>query len=235
MTPHAAAAVRYHVATAAEVPVGDDWLTVHERGLLARFRVRKRIQDWRLGRFAAKHAVAGALDEPRLAPEEVEIRPARSGAPTAWSGGMRLPVELSLSHTGGRAVCAVAPFRRPVGCDIEKIESRARVFERDFFTDSEIAWLDRVANQATRPAWVTLVWSAKESALKALTEGLRMDTRDVTVEPPAVPRLPGPEWARFDLVESKDGRRWFGWWRVDEAFTVTIVTHVGTEAPLRVG
>ncbi|MBK7974005.1 MAG: 4'-phosphopantetheinyl transferase superfamily protein [Deltaproteobacteria bacterium] len=235
MSLSGAAPVRYWVADATEVPVDDEWLTARERELLARFQVRKRIKDWRLGRFTAKQAVASALDEPKLDPRHVEIRPAKSGAPTAWSSGQRLPIEISLSHTGGRAMCTVSPLRRPVGCDLEKIESRARAFERDFFTEGELAWVDRVADEATRAGWVTLVWSAKESVLKALGEGLRLDTRDVEVEPPPVTRLPGTSWERFGAVVARASGAWFGWWRIDGSFASTIATHAPSDPPVRLG
>jgi len=229
------APVRYWIAGAADVPADDDWLTARERELLARFHVRKRVKDWRLGRFTAKHAVARALDEPRLEPRQVEIRPAKSGAPTAWSSGQRLPLEISLSHTGGRAMCAVSALRRPVGCDVEKIESRARVFERDFFTTRETDWVDRVASEDTRPGWVTLVWSAKESVLKALGEGLRLDTREVEVVAPPLARLPGASWESYEVIGAAGSERWFGWWRIDGSFASTIATRTRSDPPLWLG
>jgi 4'-phosphopantetheinyl transferase len=43
----------------------------------------------------------------------------------------------------------------------------------------------RAAAAADRPLLVSLLWSVKESALKALRTGLRLGTRWVAVDPPA--------------------------------------------------
>ena len=45
----------------AEVPPGEDWLSARERRALSRLSVPKRRAEWRLGRWAAKAAVAACL------------------------------------------------------------------------------------------------------------------------------------------------------------------------------
>ena len=69
-----------------------------------------------------------------------------------------------------------------LGCDLEIIEPRSDAFVADYFTTEEQALIAR-ASAADRPRLLALLWSAKESALKALHEGLRLDTRCVIVSP----------------------------------------------------
>jgi len=71
---------------------------------------------------------------------------------------------------------------------------------------------------------VTLLWSAKESALKALGVGLRADTRSVSLaEPPesGCLRNADPIWRRLSM------RCAFGelpgWWQSSDDFVRTVV------------
>jgi len=169
--------------SAADLPSQDDWLSAAERVRLDTFRFAKRRADWRLGRWTAKHAVAAYLtaadDPPSLA--AIEIRPAPSGAPEAYLGGQPAPVAISLSHRSGLAACATAAAGVRLGCDLEIAEPRSQAFAADYFTPEEQA---RVADQSTEGRWrlLALLWSAKESVLKALHTGLRADPRSVQIE-----------------------------------------------------
>ena len=69
-----------------------------------------------------------------------------------------------------------------MGCDLEMIEPRSDAFVADYFTVEEQALVAR-ASAADRSRLLALLWSAKESALKALRAGLRLDTRCVIVIP----------------------------------------------------
>ena len=132
----------------------------------------------KLGRWTAKHAVAACLQLPADLPSlaSIEVRPGPSGAPETFLGNKWAPVTISLSHRAGRAVCAVAPDGGALGCDLEVIEPHSDAFIADYFATEEQALVARAA-PADRPGLVTLLWSAKESALKALRAGLRLDTR----------------------------------------------------------
>ena len=74
----------------------------------------------------------------------------------------------------------MATCRSALGCDLEVIEPHSDAFIADYFATEEQALVARAA-PADRPWLVTLLWSAKESALKALRAGLRLDTRRVIV------------------------------------------------------
>jgi 4'-phosphopantetheinyl transferase len=167
----------------ADVPAADDWLSKSEAAHLSGFRFAKRRADWRLGRWTAKRAVAACLrladDRPSL--KEIEISAASTGQPEMTVAGRTDQVAISISHRDGIAMCAVAFGDVSLGCDLEVIEPRSDAFISDYFTPEEQATIAQM-NVEERFALVTLLWSAKESALKALHMGLRADTRSVRVE-----------------------------------------------------
>ena len=170
--------------TASEVPEHTDWLNATDAAYMNGLRFAKRRTDWLLGRWTAKQAVAACLhlptDHETLA--DIEIRPEPSGAPEAFLSGSPAGVSISLSHSSGVAACTVAESGAVLGCDLEKIEPRSDDFIRDYFTVEELAQVAQ-AEAGARDWLVTLFWSAKESALKALRTGLRLDTRSLTVIP----------------------------------------------------
>jgi 4'-phosphopantetheinyl transferase len=155
-------------------------------------RFPPRRADWRLGRWTAKHAVAACL---HLAPDartlaQIELRPAPSGAPQVFLRDTWAPVTISLSHRAGRAICAIAHSAGDLGCDLELIEPHSDAFIADYFATEEQALVSHAAPD-DRPWLLALLWSAKESALKALRAGLTLDTRTVVVTPIGAPRNGG--------------------------------------------
>ena len=72
-------------------------------------------------------------------------------------------------------------------------------------------------------ALATLIWSAKESALKAIGEGLRRDTRGVAVN---VPSLAGPaftagQWEALSAQEIETEKVFKGWWLAHPDYVLT--------------
>jgi 4'-phosphopantetheinyl transferase len=166
----------------ADVPADNNWLSAGEESLLSGLRIPKRRSDWRLGRWTAKHAVASYLNM-TFHPGTlalIEIHPAASGAPEAYFENNPANVSISLSHRAGRAACAVAPSGSMLGCDLELVEPRSEAFIADYFTVEEQSLVERTS-EADRPVVVALLWSAKESVLKALRTGLRLDTRSISI------------------------------------------------------
>jgi 4'-phosphopantetheinyl transferase len=169
--------------TAPDVPDDNEWLSARELVQLGAMYVAKRRTEWQLGRWTAKLAVASCLQLPadlhNLA--SIEVRSSPSGAPETFLRSTWAPVTISLSHRDGKAICAVAPDGGgTLGCDLEVIEPHSDAFIADYFTREEQELVARAA-AVDRPWLVTLLWSAKESALKALGAGLRLDTRCVIV------------------------------------------------------
>ncbi len=97
--------------TEADVPAGNDWLSAGEMTRLQGMRFPKRRNDWRLGRWTAKRALAIYLDLPShpRALADIEIRPASSGAPEVFVANKPAAITISLSHRGGVAACSIAP------------------------------------------------------------------------------------------------------------------------------
>lgn len=166
-----------------DLPPEDDWLSPEELARLARLRFPKRRADWLLGRWTAKCVVAAYKWTPQdpQALSFIEIRPAESGAPDVFIRDIRADASISISHRQGIAMCAVGPATSAVGCDLEVIEPHAEAFVRDYFTQEEQVAINNIAEEEDRRRAVALIWSAKESALKAMRVGLRLDTRDVSV------------------------------------------------------
>ena len=193
--------------TAADVPTGGGWLSPGELSRLAGMRFEKRRADWRLGRWTAKRALAARYFPCHL--HHIEIRSAPSGAPEVYLCDRPAAVTISLSHRAGTAVCAVAPRGVELGCDVELIEERDPAFTRDYFTPAEQVLVTR-APPADRAQLQTLIWSAKESALKALRAGLRLDTRCVEVCLGAQTSV--HEWQPLQVLCAGSGV-FRGWWK----------------------
>jgi 4'-phosphopantetheinyl transferase len=215
----------------ADVPTGDQWLCARERSHLTSLQFVKRQRDWRLGRWTAKRALASCLnlkgDAHSL--EDIEIRALPSGAPEVFLFRQRANVSISLSHSAGHGLCVVAFSGESLGCDLEIRELRDDSFVTDFFTANEQQLVKR-APACERPLAATLIWSAKESALKALKVGLRLPT--VSLEVIFTASIPGPGkytghqdgevWSPLS-VRCRGGRALTGWWRCANDMVRTVV------------
>ncbi|HUI85301.1 MAG TPA: 4'-phosphopantetheinyl transferase superfamily protein [Candidatus Binatia bacterium] len=221
--------------TAADVPANDDWLSGSEAERLHGMRIPKRRGDWRLGRWTAKRAVLEYLAGRSClcAMPDIEIHPAQTGAPEVLVTGLGDMPSLSISHCSGMAICAVAQPHAELGCDLESIELRSPTFVTDYFTEREQELLTHASAEA-RPLLSTLLWSAKESALKALRSGLRLDTRSVEVSFPAAVRGPdGNHGPKLELRSSPgwqplrvcccQARVFHGWWQAEDNMVRTMI------------
>ena len=213
----------------AEVPHALDWLAPSERERLARMRFRKRRDDYLLGRWTAKRALARsvALPETTASLAGLEIRHAEGGAPLAFAAAERLPLEISISDRAGQGACAIAPAGLLVGCDLEVVEPRSDAFVADYLTPRESSRVLAAREERERALLANLFWSAKESALKLLGTGLRRDTRSVEIElGPAA----GAGWQRL-VARPVEGGCLPGWWRAFGAFVLTLAAAAETDEP----
>jgi len=228
-----------------DLPGGNDWLSAEELGRANGMRVEKRRKDWLLGRWTAKNAVAFRLNLGTNSLAEIELRAVASGAPEVFVRDKRAEISISLSHRAGRAICTLADRACALGCDIELIEPHSEAFLADYFTADEQALLAQAA--ASEKSLVsTLLWSAKESALKALGTGLRADTRTVSACPaPASPEVGGwhplevwsgavlsNEERRWGHRRYKAGKRFQGWWQTGDGFVRTVVSDPAGPPPV---
>jgi 4'-phosphopantetheinyl transferase len=193
----------------ADVPEARSWLSAAEAQKAAALRVPKRRDDWLLGRWTAKRALlwlqsAGDLrDMPRA-----EVRAAASGVPELFWDGARAPFSLSISHSAGRALVALAPVATPVGCDLETIEPHTPAFLDEAFTAAERAAIEASPSPVAAAA---LCWSAKESVLKVLGEGLRLPLQDFEVSIGSIEESPVP-WRPFGVRCRSSGASFAGLW-----------------------
>jgi 4'-phosphopantetheinyl transferase len=214
-----------------DVPESGDWLTPGESARVAGLRFPKRRTEVRLARWTAKQALAAALglaDDARTL-AGIEIRPAATGAPAAFLGEEPAPVAVSLTDRADWAVCVVAPVDLAVGCDLELVEPRSDAFVRDWLTPAEQDLVLGAAPGVEQQLLANLVWSAKESALKALQTGLRRATRSVEVD--VVDRAGHEHWARM-RVRAEEGRTFPGWWRRYGDFVLTCAAGADCDPPV---
>jgi len=229
--------------TEADLPSHDDWLSADEAVFLSRMRFAKRRADWRLGRWTAKCAAAEYLNLPGGPHDlrEIEVRPAPSGAPELVLANPPAVVTISISHRAGIAVCAIARGDVQLGCDLELIEPRDASFVGDYFTGEEEKLISHEPEES-RPRLVTLLWSTKESTLKALREGLRLDTRCLAV---TFNTQTDHEHATGALRQYSELNRWrplqvcyarsevfHGWWQSTDQLVRTLVSAPAPFRPL---
>jgi len=219
----------------ADVPPAEHWLAPAERRALAGLRAASRRADWRLGRWTAKAAVGAWLSVP---PARVEILAAADGAPEAWLDGARVPVSVSLSHRGGRALAAVTDAPAVIGCDLELVEPRSGAFVREWLAPAEQVLL-AAHGEGERARLANLLWTAKEAAAKVRREGLRLDVRHAVVAP-AETRGPAGAWRalRVDWARAHDTpparRQMAGWWRAEPRWVMAIAGVPAPDAPERI-
>lgn len=222
--------VRWYAQCIAAVPRDDEWLSESEARIAAAFPFPKRRADWRLGRWTAKRALAiyAGLSRDAKTLARIEVRPASSGAPQAYLDGRRANAALSISHSHSIGFCAVAPKDTVVGCDIEYSEPRGDVFLTDYFSPGEQDIISR--DGAHRHAELsTMIWSAKESTLKAIECGLRGALLSVRVIPETA-AAGSPGWLR--LITRQSLLTFQGWWRNTGSFVWTIVASPAPRHPI---
>ena len=180
----------------------------------------------------------------------IEIRAASSGAPEVYFQSKPAEAAISLSHRSGIAACAVASSTAVLGCDLEITEPRSDAFLSDYFTTEEQSLVAGAA-AGDRSQLLALLWSAKESALKALRTGLRLDTRSVIVGTFEILRRevqeargrgreqanPCPSLQSLDdwrplQVGTSEGKTFNGWWQHTRNLIRTVVAAPPPERPI---
>jgi 4'-phosphopantetheinyl transferase len=237
----------------ADVPGSNGWLAPGEQARLQAMRFPKRRCDWRLGRWTAKKAIAAFLKLPadEQAFARIEVRAAECGAPDVWIDDEPAEVAISISHRDGVGICALAPDGTMVGCDLETVEPRSDGFINDYLTAGEQQLL-RTFPPNDRCMLVTLFWSAKESALKALREGLRLSTQSVVVVNCGLRTSEEKEICHEDVngsffcidqnsiwlplqVRCATGEVFDGWWQRSGSFLRTLVSSPPSGVPVHLG
>lgn len=209
----------------ADVPRHDRWLSEREHGVLSTLVVPKRRADWRLGRWAAKAAVAAWQG---AAADAVEVAAAEDGAPEVLIEGETAQLAVSISHRAGRALAAVGDAPSAIGCDLEALEPRSQAFVREWFGPDERALVRSMVGERQDLA-ANLLWTAKEAAAKARRAGLRLNIRQATVRPSGLAHSRG-SWQCL-RVAWDDGRAQLGWWRGDPGWVMAVVSEPASDEP----
>jgi len=227
-------------------------LSEQEQLRLMELKSVKRRSDWLIGRWTAKNLIQSYIErhtgtQPLLSMLTVMNDP--DGAPRAiWDLGFGIwdcdpdlnskiqNLKLSISHCNGQAFCALSDIRGiQIGADIERIEPRADGFAEDYFTSHELEQLCATPPDS-RDRIVTLIWSAKEAALKALRLGLTVDTRTISCTVAPAPQV-ATVWAALGVRYApgliKDREYDFqGWWRQLDQYILTIVVMGAGHQPM---
>jgi 4'-phosphopantetheinyl transferase len=133
------------------------------------------IHVWRLayaraaGRAPLKAVLARYLG---LEAEAVRLAEGEYGRPVLDAGHGPAPLDFNWSHSGDRALLAVARGIAP-GIDLERLRPRPRALQiaERYFTPGEALALAGLG-EAERDAAFLALWTAKEAVLKALGRGL---------------------------------------------------------------
>jgi len=188
-------------------------LSAEELKRFAQMHFPKRRSEWLQGRLTAKKLIVQCVPGMESVPfDQITIANTPEGAPYVQVAGNVLPVPLSISHREGCAVAAVSTTHGVgLGIDLEWVEDHPQSFYEDFFTVGELRTLGEYA--ADKRAWAgSLIWSAKEAVLKALGQGLRLDTRTVEILCIAIATV--DSWGLVELrVANSENEIWYGYWR----------------------
>jgi 4'-phosphopantetheinyl transferase len=205
-----------------QVPDSLYWLHPDEKEHYSQFRFTKKQQDWLLGRWTAKQVLIRYLREskPEISMNDVAILPATDGAPEVFYKGEPIKEIISLSHSNGVGFCVIGPSGIKLGCDLELIEPRSPAFIKDYFTGDERFIIHNTKKEEI-PLMANLIWSAKESVLKALRTGLSMDTRQVHID--CSPINEQGIWNAFRIEVSNSDQRFYGCWLKKSGFVYTMV------------
>ena len=80
-------------------------------------------------------------------------------------------LHFNISHAENFVICSVS--ENPIGCDIEKIRSVKSGFEKRFFTQNEVAYLEKFSCEEKLNQFFRL-WTMKESYMKFTGEGMKL-------------------------------------------------------------
>lgn len=209
----------------------DGRLSVEEWNRFRQMRFPKRRREWLSGRLTAKKLIVECVPGMENVPfAQITIANSAAGAPYARTADKILPIQLSISHREGWAAAAVSLNTGiSQGIDLEWVEDHPLSFYEDFFTADEVRALGNYATE--QRAWAgSLMWSAKEAVLKALGQGLRVDTRAVEVI--RIAKTPVDGWGDVELrVANINEVRWFGFWRNQGQYVLTLAVRGAKTRP----
>lgn len=164
----------------------------------------------------------------RVEPPALRFGSTGNGKPELADGS---DFHFNLSHTEGMAAIVVARHRR-VGIDVEKIRSNFEPLELAgrFFSPQECEWL-RSQPPSQQLAGFFSCWTAKESYIKAIGEGLSLELSGFAI-------LPRAGNARLQLEiggQPEETKKWLIWQLELKAGTCAAIAAEGDDVSVRIG
>jgi 4'-phosphopantetheinyl transferase len=146
-----------------------EWLSAEEKAALAAMGSPRRRAQFAAGRWLLHHAGTFVLG--KSAHYRVQLTAGRPFLAIEGAGGR---MAASLSHSGDRVLCALAPAGL-VGVDVERIRARKRWHELASFAlhPAEREHLDALEGEARWRGFYR-AWTLKEAMAKALGVGLAL-------------------------------------------------------------
>ncbi|PCI37777.1 MAG: hypothetical protein COB53_05690 [Elusimicrobia bacterium] len=142
------------------------------------FKIQKRRREWLAARLAAKRLLNWRLQQEGiyLKPSQIQILNKENGAPSVVLEGGKIydRCMISISHSRGTGVAAIAPPDCLIGVDLEAIEPRASSFLTIMAHDDE--WSNAMDSDLTEQ---TRLWTLKEAVAKLLETGFTIGFHDV--------------------------------------------------------
>ena len=160
---------RYLIIKTKEIPDAETFLTGFEFQQYKHFAVEKRAAEWLAGRYAVKQLASEFFNLPF---KKLQIKNAKNGAPILQAeGGNHLTI--SISHRGDYAAAVISLTGDLIGVDVEKIETRAKGWAEQYFSETELIAAD--------DAYLTELWAKKEAVLKMLGLGLTVPATQIKI------------------------------------------------------
>jgi phosphopantetheinyl transferase len=189
--------------------------------------VPKRQMEWLASRLLVKQLVRESVENGRLLQyRSIEVRKETSGVPYVYLKGTGRIGWLSFSHSNSGVFAAFSTNNNTwFGVDIEYVEARSPLLFEDFFTKNEFDTVNAL-DGTEKDKLANLVWSAKESYLKATEKGLQMDTRRVEILQSTAPSMT-PDWTPIEmLVNQKPETSWRVLYRFKANYVITMCISV---------
>lgn len=152
-------------------------LSEREREIWQKFPYKSpRRYDWLLGRITAKEALQ-QIAQLELTPADIEILPTTLGKPVLHCPKLAQETvvpDISISHSRGYVVAAVAPPHQRIGIDLERLSNlKFEDWLSCAFLPQELELLPEGSNEIALG-----FWCAKEAAAKAAGTGFQGNPGD---------------------------------------------------------
>lgn len=157
------------------LPTAQSALRGSESDHFGRLTHRRRQESFLMGRWVAKHAVAGWTGSGEVT--DIEIARGVFDQPLVRGPGIE-GCRVGLSHDGHWAVALAFPDSHPMGIDVETVDpSRMETIASQLSVD-ERSWMESSPDPVL---WATALWTAREALSKAVGCGLTVPSEILAV------------------------------------------------------